>query len=375
MFISGRRIPALLAFATLALTLAAVPVLSSAAQPRGAKPRVQKISILYVVDAGKGTLRPAGKGYRLTLGNLARNAVWFSDRPARNSGSFPTAGIVAGWEGLGFAADPPNAALVYDDAQGAERTAILELSQPRLQAKAGKLSFRVRPVGANRAGRNLAAHARSADGLPAAAFRDASLFIDNAQGLAWENCVLEPFSVCENHVLETGYANPFLAGIDLRGTRFENVGLGNNDFSNANFEAAVFDRVGFSGSNFTGANLRNVRSNGTNEWLRTNLTNAEAEGADLANAQMFESTAVKANFTDAILSGAEMQRLNAEGANFSGANLANALLYSANLSGANLKGANLSGANLGEANLYGTTMPNGSTCFSYEGPAGCSLSE
>lgn len=367
--------PRLLAAALAAVLLGALSfaAVSGAAKAKPGKPRLQKISLLYVVDAANGSLRPAGKGgYRLTLGGLARNAVWFSDRPARRSGAFPTGGIAAAWAGFGFRADPPNAALVYDDpVRGPGQTAILELRDPRLRE--GKLSFRVRPVGGKRIGANLAAHARGADALPRGGFREASLFIDNAQGLAWASCVFEPFASCENFVLEVGQT-PFFEGIDMRGARFESVSLRNNNFSKANLEAAILDRVSFDRSNFSGANLKKIAGTpGETEWLEANFSGAEAQGAELAGAQMFHSTFNNANFSGADLTDAEMQEVTAENANFAGVDFRAANLFGAKLFEANLRGANLAGANLENALFYNTTMPNGSSCTSYEGPAGCTL--
>src|SRR4051794_27193867 len=115
------------------LTLAVVASPAFGA-PKAAKER--KISMLYALSAGSGTLTPEhGKGarYRLTFGHLDRSVVWFSDRPARRSGAFPNRALTEAWNGLGFASDPPNAALVYTDASGrAGRTVIVELSHPRL---------------------------------------------------------------------------------------------------------------------------------------------------------------------------------------------------------------------------------------------------
>lgn len=221
----SKALVACLAFATFLTLAAGTAALGAAGKD---KPRVEKSSLLYVLDAGKGVLRPAGKGaYKLTPGGLGRDVVWFSDRPARRSGTFPTRGLVDAWKGFGFVADPPNAALVYDD-----RTAVLELGRPRL-AK-GKVSFKVRPVG-KRAGQNLATHARDADPISPGAFRNAALFIDNGQGMTVRGCLFEPFTVCEGFNVETG-SFPYFEGIDLRGAKFTEIEFGVSNFSHANLE-------------------------------------------------------------------------------------------------------------------------------------------
>src|ERR1700730_1785773 len=72
----------------LALLLAA----SAAGQASGRsphRPKVDKVSLLYVVSASAGTLTPESGHpgrFTLTLRRLEREAVWFSDRPARRSG-------------------------------------------------------------------------------------------------------------------------------------------------------------------------------------------------------------------------------------------------------------------------------------------------
>src|SRR5690348_3842573 len=119
---------------------AAIPAAVGAGGKR--EPKLQKVSLLYVVDSASGTLTGKGKARALTLKGTAADAVWFSDRPERRSGSFPTGGLASSWKGFGFAADPPNAALVYmDPALGFERTVVLTLSKPRYAAKSHALSF------------------------------------------------------------------------------------------------------------------------------------------------------------------------------------------------------------------------------------------
>ena len=66
---------------------------------------------------------------------------------------------------------------------------------------------------------------------------------------------------------------------------------------------------------------------------------------------------MRANLTDANLTGANLTRANLRGANLTDANLTGANLTRANLTGANLTRANLRGANLRGANLDFSAFP------------------
>ena len=78
--------------------------------------------------------------------------------------------------------------------------------------------------------------------------------------------------------------------------------------------------------------------------------------ADHAKWLASSSTGIKANLSEADLSGANLSEANLSGANLFGADLSGANLSEANLSGANLFGADLSGANLSGANLSGANL-------------------
>jgi hypothetical protein len=110
-------------------------VLSGSAGARSSlAPRVQKVSVLYALDARAGTLRPlAGKPgrFELTLARVAPDVVWFSDRPARHRGRFPDAGLASDWNGFGFGSRAPEAALVFDHGQPDGNAEILKLTAPR----------------------------------------------------------------------------------------------------------------------------------------------------------------------------------------------------------------------------------------------------
>jgi hypothetical protein len=162
---------AILAATWLSTFTSEVEAAEAAAQQAGAS--------LFVVSGQAGRLEPVGGragDFRLVLrgpGSVAR----FTDRPARRVGDLSPVRLVRDWRRLGFLDDPPNAALVIDDAPANRDVVIVELGRPRLTTSG--LRFRVRPV----SGRHSLALARfraRADGRGPRRFRRASLFIDPA---------------------------------------------------------------------------------------------------------------------------------------------------------------------------------------------------
>ncbi|MFN8025035.1 MAG: hypothetical protein U0W40_01375 [Acidimicrobiia bacterium] len=132
--------------------------------------------VLAVVDAAGGRF----DGRQLTLTGVRPQAVWFSDRPAREAGRLPVADL----EQAFFARQtPPNAALVVDGASGARDVVVVELSKPRYDARSRTLRFVAEPVKADDVLRavhpRLAALADRADDQVTGKFGEASLFVDS----------------------------------------------------------------------------------------------------------------------------------------------------------------------------------------------------
>lgn len=295
------RICGALAVALLVAGLAIAPAFS--AQPGGRQPEQQKISLLYSVSAASGSLAGKKGGMTLRLKGVAHDTVWFSDRPRRSSGVFESSDLPGSWKGLGFQADPPNAALVYmDPATGFERTVILELSKPGYQARSHSLSFHARVIAPAKAGGNLKVHAASADRQPAQRFGDAGLFIDDGEGEVAGQCLMQPHQNCSE--------------LELHGLSFE------------------FQQ------------LQGIVLNGANDygmsWRGSNLEGLSAVGADLSNS--------------------DFSYANLQGANLSEANLSATTMVATELKGANLTGATLAYAeevpSLAGTTLCRTTMPD-----------------
>ena len=139
-------------------------------------------------DAGPastdGTPTPGGGAdYLLTLEGHTGNTVYFSDRPERIFGEAPTDQFLAG---LGFSPDnPPNAALVTNDAEGNEDILVVELLNPVYDADAGSVTYGVNLLSDYEGGLDFVASRQQDEDL-APRFGTASLFIDDCPTIA--NC-------------------------------------------------------------------------------------------------------------------------------------------------------------------------------------------
>ena len=98
-------------------------------------------SLLYVQGADGGTLSET----TLTLTGVSSKTGYFSDRPYREAGQFPTADFIALWdEGEAFAEDPPNADFTCT-IDGEEVNYVVELTSPAMLGD--DLSYSVAAVG------------------------------------------------------------------------------------------------------------------------------------------------------------------------------------------------------------------------------------
>jgi hypothetical protein len=134
---------------------------------------------LFVLHAGHGTLHRAGQAGRfgLTLRDTGR-VTSFADRPRRRAGEEGLRGFVRRWKALGFAADPPNAALVDAGAPKGRDVMVVTLTRPKLLAHGQAVRFRARRIKA--AAGALGRFDKRADARVAVHFTGASLFIDDA---------------------------------------------------------------------------------------------------------------------------------------------------------------------------------------------------
>ena len=102
-------------------------------------------SLLYVQGADGGTLSET----TLTLTGVSSKTGYFSDRPYREAGQFPTADFIALWdEGETFASDPPNADFTCEietDSEIEVVNYVVELTSPSMTG--ADLSYTAKYVG------------------------------------------------------------------------------------------------------------------------------------------------------------------------------------------------------------------------------------
>lgn len=145
-------------------------------------------SLLFTVDADRGTLQRVGGTLRLTLKGIEPAATWFTDRPDRNAGRVRTTQLIDAWADLDFVRVPPNAALVLERAPHKRDTVALELREPVLDPARGTLRFTVRQL--DSLGPDLSRLDTQLDRRIARRFGPSTLFIDNAALGGSDGCIL-----------------------------------------------------------------------------------------------------------------------------------------------------------------------------------------
>ena len=201
-------------------------------------------SELFVLTAADVRLSHAsgwGNAFALVLDRPAGSVSGFSDRPQRLLSRRSLGEFVRSWDSLGFRSDPPNAALVLDDAPSSAHVFVFELSRPALGPGGRTLTFHARALGRRPTG-ILARLARGADHARDGAFGRGSLFIDGSgQGAQLIFSFTAPTSVLQGGGVT--FSNATIIDVDL------NVP---SQGSGAFTEAAV-DSISFSlGSNGSG---------------------------------------------------------------------------------------------------------------------------
>jgi hypothetical protein len=158
------------AFLVALSAIAATPAAASAETP----------SLLFVQETSGGELiRIAPGRYQLRLTGVSPRLTTFTDRPSRRAGHESVRAFVSRWAGRGFASDPPNAALVVNDAPASSDVTLLTLSHPRYDRARRTLTYAARPL-ANAPAGELAGLSGRGDRIRARSFGAASLFIDDA---------------------------------------------------------------------------------------------------------------------------------------------------------------------------------------------------
>lgn len=160
---AARWRPAVRVACLLAVLALGSPGPARAAVPGAAGDSV-RVPILLVVSGTDATIEalPAAGAFRVRMSG--DSATWFTDRPARRTGTMPAAGLAREWPRV-FGADPPNAALLVR-IEGQLRTYVVEATAFR--AARGVIAFTARPL------------AGATSVLPARG-GEVDLFIDDAQ--------------------------------------------------------------------------------------------------------------------------------------------------------------------------------------------------
>jgi hypothetical protein len=139
-------------------------------------------SLLFAVDAGAGTFTPRPgetKVFELTLTGIAPRTVWFTNRPARQADSVPTADALT-MIGFGPGDSPPNAVVDVKDADSANDAIAVKLEDPAYDAVSATLTLTATALDKPRGKSRVAGFGPRLDTKIPSAFGEASLFIDDA---------------------------------------------------------------------------------------------------------------------------------------------------------------------------------------------------
>ena len=136
-------------------------------------------SVLALIDAGKGSFN--AKTGLLTLRDLGPRAVWFTDRPARRTGTYSVPELL----GVFFDGQaPPNAALSFLGQDKNHDVAVVTLSNPKYDSAKKQLTFTTKilhdPATDLRSDTALADFVVLHDGKIAKSFGKTQVFVDSA---------------------------------------------------------------------------------------------------------------------------------------------------------------------------------------------------
>ena len=171
------RRPILALLVSLAAVLVAAAPAAAAAKP----------SYLFTITSSGGTLVHDDSGWWITLTGTSPIVTRFSDRPQRLASTMTPAAFARAWRGYGFAADPPNAALVIADGPAEADVFVVELRRPRVRGT--RVTFRAKPIRTSSSALRRY-HARR-DRPRELAFGPASLFIDDASATVYQPLTLQ----------------------------------------------------------------------------------------------------------------------------------------------------------------------------------------
>ena len=264
------RTLALASVGALVALAALAPTASAQEQPE------EEIGLLFAQTANRGTMKPI-KGptprFNLKLFGVNPQAVWFSDRPARQSGQIAVPDFTRSWPGFGFVDVPPNAALTLLDAGNRHDTVVMELGRPDFKQNKNRVRYSAQLLDA--ATGDLSYLNSDLDHRVRRHFRSPSLFIDDAAARVVNGCRIAPFTVCPR-------AN--LSGADLSLANLTAADLSGADLSSADLGFANLSGADLPGTDLRGANLS--RAN----LFKADLRAADVTGANLISAHFCRTT-------------------------------------------------------------------------------------
>ena len=161
--------------------------------------------------------------------------MWFSDRPARQSGQIAVPDFTRSWPGFGFVDVPPNAALTLLDAGNRHDTLVVELRRPDYKKNKNRVRYTAQILDA--ATGDLSYLNSDLDPRVKRHFSVPSPFIDDAAARVvngFPSCVIPPFTVCPRADL----SGADLCRADLKGADLSGADLSEADLVFANLSGA-----------------------------------------------------------------------------------------------------------------------------------------
>jgi uncharacterized protein YjbI with pentapeptide repeats len=177
----------------------------------------------------------------------------------------------------------------------------------------------------------------------------------------FHNTNLSNTSLNEAIFLETDFSGADFSGADLTGSNFLKPKLDRVNFTGAKAESVNFIEASCEKAVFKDADLTNARFPQNANFKGADFSGAVLDSANLMEADLTDSSFVKASLNNANLmkakfTNADLTGITARKANFMKADLSDAKMIGANLMEANLKSAWLVRTDLRMANLYGAEV-------------------
>lgn len=107
------------------------------------KPEGEQMSLLFLIHAKEAKVTKDDSGWKLVMADTDSRVEFFSDRPKRLMGQGSLGQFLLAWEDLGFAEDPPNAAISM---MGEDEVMMVTLKDPIYNSDTRELSFYIKSL-------------------------------------------------------------------------------------------------------------------------------------------------------------------------------------------------------------------------------------